>query len=150
MRLLATAVAMMMLIACGPTAGPVPPKPRDPTPVAAPFAKTWNAVIDEFAARNTRLLTLDRTSGYAATATLEIARASAITYADCGVAIGVQLVADHVTYTVVVRGDSARSTIRTAAQFTKGSDRDLIECSSSGFWEHAFEARIKQRAEGAP
>ncbi|HVE79041.1 MAG TPA: hypothetical protein VNA89_09285, partial [Gemmatimonadaceae bacterium] len=123
--------------------------PREPTPVAASFAKTWDAAIDAFAARNIPIRSVERASGFIAA---EPAIATDDANADCGSSvIGERLSPERAVYNVIVRGDSTRSTVRVTARWTAvyGEGRDALveECSTTGRWEAELEAQIKARAE---
>src|SRR3712207_1620493 len=104
------ALFMVPVAACATMPAP-PPPPRPATEVAAPFGRTWDAVIDEFAAQNIPIRTMERASGFIATEQLSVPRSSE-KYADCGTDVAVPLVPHRATYNVLVRGDSTRSSAK--------------------------------------
>lgn len=127
---------------------PAPMAPRSGLPVSASFGQTWDATIDAFADRGIGIETLDRASGLIVPAghvyvTRDYKRA--LTFADCGKsrASGPAL-PGTVKYNVVVRGDSARSTVQVRAFYHTESG---ALCSSKGLYESEAEAAIKARAE---
>src|SRR5690242_4566928 len=109
-RMRRSVVALVLLAACQMTP-PAPPAPRSGMEVSASFGKTWSAVIDVFAERNIPIKTIDRASG------LVVAEPQGVPtrtdgLADCGTIIGRPIYPDHATWNVLVRGDSARSTVK--------------------------------------
>ncbi len=112
--------------------------------VAAAFTKTWNAVIDQFAEDNIPISTMERESGFIATSNLRVG-ADGFFWAECGKTMGAPITPAYATYNVVVRGDSARSTVRVSARWTTS---DGGPCSTTGKWEAAIEADVRDRAEG--
>lgn len=139
-------VAFCLAVAGCATIPPAQPTPREATSVRAPIARTWDAVIDVFAAENIPIKTMDRASGFISTDPLAVGLRTSQAYADCGKIMGMAIGADHATYTVLVRGDSVRATVRAAVRFVNTSPPPT-ECSSNGTWESVFEAKIKARAE---
>ena len=135
--------------ACGPTQ-PARVAPRPGTPVSASQSKTWDAVIQLFAERNLPIKNMDRASGFIATDPLGVDNVS-----HDGVDCGKDVV--HypnpprlATYSVFVRGDSTSSTVKAAVHWTSQSDdqkRLLLECTTTGAWEAAFERDVKARVE---
>lgn len=145
-------VASLALLCGCMSAPPAPPAPRVATQVRAPFAKTWNAVIDVFAERNIPIKNMERASGFISTDELAVPviQGHADSLADCGRVIGMPLPPDRATYNVLVRGDSTSSTAKVTVRWTQGgtpSDPKLIECTTRGVWEAAFESDVKTRAE---
>jgi hypothetical protein len=107
-------------------------------------------VIEVFAERNIPIRTMERASGFISTDPLGVDPQTGKAYADCGTIMGMPIPADRATYNVLVRGDSAQSTVKVTVRFTQGgsaNDPRLIECSTKGTWESEFEADVKQRAE---
>ena len=146
--LLALALLVFVaLLGCQPIP-PQPAAPRDGTPIAASFGKTWDAAIDEFATRAIPIETLDRASGlivprgYSLTPTTE---AEAKKWADCGRDM---LAISHspatVKFNVVVRGDSVRSTVQVRAFYATEAG---VACQSRGIYEQNAEDLIRARAE---
>lgn len=139
----------LALIGCQ-TVPPPPPAPRTGTAVTAGTHRTWDAVIEVFAERNIPISNMERASGFISTDQLAVDPQSGKAYADCGLIMGMPIPADRATYNVLVRGDSARSTVKVTVRFTQGgrsNDPQLIECSTRGTWETEFEADVKRRAE---
>ena len=131
------------------------PEIRAPTPVNASFAKSWNAVIDIFANQSIPIRTIDRSSGLIVTDQLYVSQNDAIAWADCGTdPSGEKVAPAHATYNVVVRGDSARSSVRTTVRFADrySATGTLVayDCVSRGVWETGMEATIRDMAEGHP
>jgi hypothetical protein len=147
MRISAIIGCVIPLAACAPSTPPAPPHPRDATTVAAPFGKTWNAIIDVFAADNIPIRTMDRASGFISTDPLGVTLSASETFADCGTVIGLPIHADRSTYNIVARGDSS-ATVKATIRFTATSSGTLRECTSTGRWETEFETTVKARAEG--
>jgi hypothetical protein len=149
MRRLA-AIPLAMVCACYGHP-PAPPAPRDAVAVSASFGKTWDAAIDAFADHGISVETLDRSSGFivpAGRSRVANNPEEALKYADCGrSAIGEQHYPLAVKYNVLIRGDSARSTVQVRAFYTSEKGES---CSSTGFWEDFVETGVKARAEGKP
>jgi len=129
------------------TLPPAPPAPHTAVAVNAPFGKTWDAVIDVFAARNIAIKTLDRSSGLIVAEPQTVAASDARDLADCGTALGIPLRADAATWNILVRGDSTHATVRATVRFIQ-SGTVVHDCSSRGVWETALETSVKDAAEG--
>jgi len=122
--------------------------------IAASSNKTWNAVIDIFAANNIPIKTIDRASGFIATDPLNVpyALSEATDLANCGrAADGSRGVLESVVYNVLVRGDSAHSTVRVTAQW-RGNVSGMftnahVDCSTTGKWESTLESQTRELAE---
>jgi hypothetical protein len=74
-------------------------------------------------------------------------------WAVCSGMFGVALGPDRAVYNVLVRGDSARSTVKVTAQWTRRSadtPGGAEVCATTYRWESAFEADVKARAERVP
>jgi hypothetical protein len=147
--------ALFAVATAGCVTPPAPPKPRDATTVAAPMGKTWDAVIDAFAARNIPIHNMERVSGFIATDVLNVDRETGLASADCGTLMGVKRPAERATYNVLVRGDSLSATVRATVRWStlpsvSGGGlgvQPAIECSSLGVWEKSFEDSVRARAE---
>jgi hypothetical protein len=142
------------LSACIPSAPPAPPVPHEAMGVSASAAKTWDAVIDVFAAKNIPIKTLDHSSGFIAAEEMSVpapeGRGTESPYADCGSVAKMPQVPTHANYNIRVKGDSIRSTVQVTVLWkhvinpTSGS---TIQCSTKGTWETDAETEIKRRAE---
>lgn len=147
---------LVVLAGCATPRPPAPPAPSVATPVAASFGRTWDAVIDQFAERNIPIRTLDRSSGIIVTESLKVP-ATIGAVADCGSDIvAVKLVPTDASYNVLVRGDSASSTVRVNVKWirvgmARGLSTDTVteECSTTGAWESDLQTRIKASAESS-
>src|SRR5688572_23064486 len=139
----------------GPLLAPPPAPPRDPKPVDAAFTRTWDAVIERFAEDRIPIRTIERASGFLVTEPLPVPASmnEEADWADCGTApfIG-RLYPTEASYTILVRPDGARSTVKASVRWTTPlgaedytSDR---QCTSTGNWEAALEEGIAARAEG--
>lgn len=144
----------LVVVASACTTPPAPPAPREATAVNASAGRTWDAVIDAFAARNIPIRNMERASGFVSTDMLGTVRTDTA-YADCGKAMGMVIPPARATYNVLVRGDSSRSTVRVTVRWMFGGNAaglssnasPITECSSKGVWETAFEQQVKARAE---
>lgn len=146
----------MVVLAFGLLAGCVTPPTTAPTPrtavsVNAPFAKTWDAVIDVFSDRNIPIRTIDRASGLIATDDLSVG-SEGTEWADCGKNNEAPIAPLLATYNVLVRGDSTRSTVKVTVKW--GSTTRLlggrpigVDCVTRGVWETDLETTIRARAE---
>src|SRR5712691_3823983 len=101
---------------------PEPPSPRDATQVDASMGRTWDAVIDLFAARTIPIRTIERVSGIIVTERLSVGREDGLAWADCGKESGfghsaVRISPNYGTYNVLVRGDSMHSSVKTTVRW---------------------------------
>lgn len=140
-----------MIAAALVSAGCSHPKPTTrvtpETTVAASAARTWNALIDFVTAEQLPVQLSDRASGLLQTSDVSLKAWSHVQrsgYADCGSAAGMGREATLMTVSFVVRGDSARSTVRADAHLRRA---DGTQCSSYGILETAWENKIRVRAE---
>lgn len=132
--------------ACAGYQPPPSPTPRDGTDISAPFGRTWDSVIDEFADRNIPIATIERASGLVATEQLTVGH-EAREEADCGQLNGRRLFPTHAIYNVLVRGDSARSSVKATMRWARVTNDGSETCTTLHRWEAALEDRVKQRAE---
>ena len=140
---------VLLCAACNSYRAPLPPAPRDATHVRASTEETWDAVVDLFAARDIPIRTSERLFGFVTTADLPVG-AEGRTWADCGTLNSVRVGPEHAIYNVLVRGDSASSSVKATVRWTStGAKSGMTECSTSHEWEAAFEAEVKAHAEGA-
>lgn len=155
MRTALLGVAVLTFAACTP-AHTAPTPALAATPVHASFAKTWNAVVDILAARNIPVKTMDRASGFVTAELTGVAPGDIGKYADgCGgfwdsMANGGNDPAGTARYNVLVRGDSANSTVKVTARFTELLNGMTKNCPSKGVFETPFQQAVKARAEGTP
>lgn len=139
---------------------PAAPAPVNAVTVAAPFGRTWDAVIDIFAERNIPIQMLDRSSGLLVAAPTTVStgtpgdNAYALTLADCGKTGDNLHLPGQAIYNVVVRGDSTSSSVRVNVRFlhfvnlaTPGMG--VTECSTRGVWELERTVEIRDRAQRA-
>ena len=139
----------------GPILAPPPAPAREAKAVGASFGRTWNAVIERFAEDNIPIRTLKRASGFIATEPMTVSALmnAEADWADCGTApfIG-RLYPTAASYSTLVRGDGARSTVTASVRWTTavGSEdyASTRECTTTGNWEAAVEEGIAARAEG--
>lgn len=159
-RTAATILAVALVVVAGsgcmiPTYSPPGPAPeRAARRVAAPFDRTWNAVIDMFAARNIPISTIDKSSGFIATQQLRTGKEAA-PWADCGSDMGIGIVPTNATYNVLVRGDSTASTVRVTVSWavivppstSPFAATPNYQCVTTGVWEDDAERTIAAAAQ---
>lgn len=142
----------LALTACVPPQPPAPPVERPTTTVAASFGQTWDAVIDWFASKNIPIRNVERASGLIVAEPmkmgLSLRESQTQKYADCGSDfMGTRGVPTDATYNVLVRGDSAQSTVRMTIRYVSADAAKTTTCSTMGTFEAEAEAMIKQNAE---
>ena len=147
------AIAIVSVTGCVSLPQPaVPPRPAEL--VAAPFARAWDAAIDQLADRGLAVRTVEPEAGFIATETITLPAFSSepAKWADCGTFAGFPFAPNAVSYTVFVRGDASGATIKTSARYrvVKVTEEAPTDCVSTGAFERSFEAEVKQRAEAAP
>lgn len=147
-------VSAALLSSCGGYTPPQPPSPSDATQVNASMGRTWDAVIDLFAARTVPITTIERVSGLIVTERLSVGREDGLAWADCGKTSGFMTATVHIapnngTYNVLVRGDSTRSSVKATVRWVHLDYKDggVIECSTKHVYEQALEDAVKIRAE---
>jgi hypothetical protein len=160
MRTVVACTGLLFLAACAHYVPPGPAAPREGLTVAASFGRTWDAVIDEFAAKNIPIRTLERASGFIATDRLGVepeivgvGRELRDPRADCGYNsdhVPAVIAPNQATYNIVVRGDSARSFVRVTVKWVHdgGLNGATYQCETTAQWESALEEYIRRRAEG--
>lgn len=140
------------VVGCGSTVGPAAaPAPRAITPVSSSFGRTWDAVIDVFGERNIPIKQMERVSGFIATDNIALSledQRMARAWAQC--ARGQP--PTHAVYNVIVRGDSASSTVKVSVkwEWALGRQMQFTSCSTTRIWEVCAEDDIKARAERLP
>jgi hypothetical protein len=154
-----------LTLACAPPQPPAPAVQREGTEVPAAFARSWDAVIEEFAARNISIATIERASGFIAAERVRVPYDveylnAGHPFADCGRDMMKRYnLPTDATYNVLVRpigADSARSRVKVTARFVMVSTSrgtmltpataSTADCSTKGRWETEFEERILARA----
>ena len=129
--------------ACTP---PAPVTAPTPSAINAGFPQTWNAIIDVLAEQNVPVKTLDKSSGFvvAELATMDMPTMEKFT--TCGGFMDMMVNSERsgvANYNILVRGDSAKSTVKVTARFTHGS----TVCGTKNVFESAFQQAVKGRAE---
>lgn len=151
---------LLVLAACSATP-PAPNIQRQGTEVNAPFDRTWNAVVQQFAEYNIPIRTMDRSSGYIATDNQLVSdRQANNTQYDCGKdGVRVPIEATGVVYNVLVTGDSTRSRVKVTARWASvqpavrvqalstSKEPVNVPCTTQGGWESLFEGAVKITAE---
>lgn len=143
-------VLLLVSSACIPKA-PEPPAPRVAMEVLAPVARTWEAAVDILAERNIPIKTMDRASGLVAAEAQRVGSGGG-SLADCGKdGFGMARVPVSATWNLIVRGDSARSTVKANVRFVgvpaMSPSGPFVDCSTRGTWETEMETQIKTAAE---
>jgi hypothetical protein len=136
----------MLLAGCLSYKTPAPPSPRDATQVNASMGRTWDAVIDLFAARNIPIRTIERVSGIIVTEQLSVGPERR-SLADCGRMADDTIRPNWGSYNVLVRGDSSSSSVKVNARWTYTAEKQVLDCSTTHVWEQALESDVKSRAE---
>ena len=140
-----TAVGLLVSLGCTPPPPPIPARRPDVT-IKASFNKTWEAALAVFAERNIPV-NKDRLSGTIASDLRDVLSKEGGAK-QCGTNKAGEIVfANFVKYRIMVKGDSASSTLHAAAVFIRSMGASITECPSAGTWEEGFEADVKQRAE---
>jgi hypothetical protein len=144
------AAPVLLLAACLRYEPPPLPAPREATTVNASAGTTWDAVIDIFATRLIPIRTIERVSGIIATEGLGVDSADGLGWANCGRRGRRRYQPTDAIYNVLVRGDSAKSTVRATVRWSHSTEsRRVPECTSTYDWERKFEADVQKRAEAA-
>lgn len=147
------AAAVFGLGACVTLPAPGP-APRPAVAVAAPVDTTWQAVLDQLLQRNMAIHSVDRGAGFISTRTMALPPfpADPGAWADCGTFAGFGFAPAVVDLTVLIRGDSTASSVKTSARYRlrKGPGEIPTDCVSKGVFEGGFDASVKQHAEIAP
>jgi len=132
---------------------------REATPISASASRTWDAVADAFASRAIPIRTMERASGLIVTDAVDVEERQATRWAKrCGMTefstdIPLPIVPvfpDRAAYKVLVRGDSATSTVSVTVRWTHGGvpeDPQVVECRTKDVRERELEAAIKLGAE---
>lgn len=128
---------------------PPPQAPRPAVTIEASLGRTLDAAAAEFASLGITPTAIDRGSGrltaeqhYSGTA----ADHANNVFADCGGMTGLaNLAPSFASYTIIVRGDSARATLIVTAAWYNDRGKTPYACASTGLWETAFEAHVKER-----
>ena len=127
--------------ACVPSP-PRAPAPRPATPIAAPVNRTWDAVIELFAKYSIPIETVDRSSGLIVTRTMSVSPSKVNAWVNCGPDAEGRYLIYTAAYNVLVRGDSASSTVQVTATWS-----GKYPCVTTGVYESETELAIKGQAE---
>lgn len=131
---------------------PQPTPSRPETIVNADFERTWNAVIDHFAANVIPIATIDRASGLIVAKTAAPG-AVAARGADCGAyrttATTTEGSPTAANYNILVRTTPSGTRVRATIAWEGGltTDRGFYPCQSTGVVEAEMETAIKALAE---
>lgn len=128
------------ILGCFPAPPPAAPPPPPPTDVGASYGRTWDAAVSLLTERHIGIRTIDRPSGLIVSDTVALGGTTPETHAGCGS----NRVPRWAIYTILVRGDSTRSTVDATARWSMGI---LGECPTMGGWERELETAVKARAE---
>lgn len=149
-------VAALLGGGCNAYTPPQPVPPREPTAVSASFGRTWDATIGYFADNNIAIKTIDRSSGLIAAEPAGVPRRDRVRLAECGREGDIRLEPSRVTYNVLVRGDSASSTVQVRATWSSSGTAAFsysagvtYPCESSGIFEAEMESVVARRAGAA-
>lgn len=131
-----------------------PTPTRSATNVAASFDRTWDAVIDVFAAGNLPIATIERASGLIVAAPLAMARTNAAIWTDCGHHPRYSDPRDRAyatrgEFNVLVRPAGPTSTVRVTIRWSLPDLEARAICESTGVYERDLEDQIKRRAESS-
>jgi hypothetical protein len=106
------------------------------------------------AEQNIPVKTMDKSSGFVAAEVTAVSSTDLDKLANCGSLMS-QLLSGSATgngiarYNILVRGDSAASTVKVTARFIHGGDTPK-DCSSRNVFEGQFQSEVKARAEAHP
>jgi hypothetical protein len=140
-------VAAILAVSCVGYSAPDPPSPRGATDVNASLGRTWDAVIDLFAARLIPIRTIERASGLIVTDQLRVGPEGR-EWADCGKTSAGRYRPNYATYNVLVRGDSTRASVKATVRWVYSDLKGkALDCSTTHVWEMALEQGVKTRAE---
>ena len=151
----ALAIAALLTVAACVKVTPPKPAPVRPTvQVAAPFAATWDAVIDLFASRNIPIQTLDRSSGLIVAQMSVVPHRGAPAWADCGTRPALdqgteRIAPTHAEMNILVRSADPGSTVRATVRWTHLTTGSAIPCETTNVWGSALEEGIRTAAERA-
>ena len=135
-------VLLLLIAACSLPA----PTYVAPVEIAAPFEKTWNAVIDVFASQSIPISTIDKSSGLIVSSGFFLSGDVAKNWATCGRGLINLNWAKRADFNVLVRATGTGSSARVTARWTQ----DGYECPTTGTWERGFQLRLKQAVEVSP
>ena len=127
---------------CG-TTRPAQVTPRTGTVVGASFGKTWDALLTVVSEQGIRVRDANRPTGFVVAEEQPVSDEND-NIADCGRALRTRVYPVRARWSMLVRGDSANSVVKTTVQFV---DPTGDACASLGNWEIALERRIKAVAE---
>jgi hypothetical protein len=128
-------------IACAPP--PSPPLPQ-PVVLSTPVSDVWDIVIQYFAENHAPIRTIDRASGLIVTDLMPVADSNANTWARCPSGIVVHGQATSGSFSVLVHGDSTRTTVGVTATWSDA--QFATSCTTKGAWEAMFFEAVQSRA----
>ena len=139
---------LLVAFACAPPGRYAPLQPKG---IDASFGKTWDALIEVLAERNLPVRAIDRSSGFVSAEVGPVRSEEFDEVTDCGGVVRQVLAgtaSENMTarYSVLVRGDSVKSTIKVSAKFIKAGDAPR-ECPSRNVFERELQSEVKSRAE---
>lgn len=153
LRPFALVFATAFVAACGPSQRqqfhaaqlqPVPPP--GPVAVNAPYDHTWDALVNlivhEWGISTPQI---SRTSGIVQSDMIKLggwSRAQRAGLATCD-----RLDPDVVWLSVLLRGDSAHSTVEFSPRYFRWNGDNWVACPTTGQWEHTLSDTLKARAE---
>ena len=147
-------LAGVIVAACGPSsnqrlqAHPAPVStPTAPVAVNASYTHTWDSVVELLA--HDWGVAAPRPSGTAGVAQTDMVKLDKWS-ADqrAGIATCDRLDPDVVWLSILVHGDSARSTVEFTPQYFRWNGSGWLGCPTTGKWEHTLAVAVKARAEG--
>ena len=147
-RYLAGIGVIAFLLGCSPVPPKTYPTP-EPASISASFGRTWDAIIEHFAAQSVPIRTIERASGIIVTDEMSVTSGYASVWADCGMdVLGTPVPANRASYNVLVRGDSSASSVRVTATFrVLNAASAPYGCVSRGAYEKELLLTVKASAE---
>jgi hypothetical protein len=143
----------LSIAGCARYRPPPPAQERAGTEVNASAGRTWDAVVELFAARNIAIRNMERVSGFIAAEPVSVGvqMTKADVLAHCG-SVGELIYAPtNATYNVLVRGDSARAIVKVTVLWRRLLPPEIhFDCTTFDRFEPMFEAAVKALAEGRP
>lgn len=129
---------------------PAPVLEPNPTPIAAPVSRTWDALVETLVDQHIGTKTISKESGLIDTGPMNMTQwglAAKMGIAnDCGFGKQVAIA----TLAFLVRGDSTHSTLQITPSYTSANSNGSSTgtCASTGQWESTIAHAVRLRAEG--